>query len=66
MIPFTFFHLRIILYGSIIQQIQSLLGRKRIKVSDVTNFYQQAERPALMISNEMEIHLITMYDKSID
>ena len=46
-------------YGCIIQPVQtSLLGWKRIKGSDVTKCYQQAAGLVLMISDEIERHLV--------
>ena len=52
-------------YGSLIQPIQIMLGWKRIRGSDVTKCYQQAAGLALMISNELERHLLLAYLKEI-
>jgi hypothetical protein len=48
-------------YGSLIQPIQTLLGWKRIRGSDVTKCYQQAAGLALMISHELERQYLGAY-----
>ena len=52
-------------YGSLIQPIQIMLGWKRICGSDVTQCYQQVVGLALMISSELERHLLLEYLKEI-
>ena len=53
-------------YGSLIQPIQTLLGWKRIKGSDVTKCYQQAAGLALMISHELERQYLGAYMEYLD
>ena len=48
-------------YASLIQLIQTLLGWKRISVTDVPKCYQQAVDLALLIADELEKSLYTSY-----
>ena len=51
-------------YGSLIQPIQTLLGWKRIRGTDVTKCYQQAAGLAIMIADELERHLFGTFFSS--
>ena len=46
-----------VFYGSLIQPIQTLLGWKRIRGTDVTKCYQQAAGLAILISDIIKKHL---------
>ena len=48
-----------IFYGCLIQPIQTILKWKRIQGSDITKCYQQAAGLAIMISDEIERHLLS-------
>ena len=52
-------------YGTILQKIQTVLKWKRIRGSDVTKCYQQSTSLALIVSTEVERHLLTEYIKHI-
>jgi hypothetical protein len=54
-----------IFYGALLQPIQSLLGWKRIKGTDVTKCYQQAAGLAMMVACEIDRQLISFYFHSL-
>ena len=52
-------------YGTILQKIQAVLKWKRIRGSNVSKCYQQSTSLALIVSTEVERHLLTEYMKHI-
>eukprot|EP00957_Ditylum_brightwellii_P211380 15366112-Ditylum_brightwellii.AAC.1 len=50
-----------IFYGALMQPVQVLLGWKQIRGTDVTKRYQQAAGLVLMITDELERHLIATF-----
>ena len=50
-----------LIFGSLVQPVQALLGWKHTKISDVTTCYQQAAGLTIIMDDEMEIHLLASY-----
>ena len=55
-----------VFYGALIQPIQTLLGWKRIRGTDVTKCYQQAAGLAILISDIIKKHLFDEFFISLD
>ena len=51
----------LLLYPSLIQPIQNLLGWKQICGSDITKCYKQAAVPTIMLVDELERKFLTAY-----